>query len=309
MGVGFGDFRAVRDVSLGLRRGDLLGLVGPNGAGKTTLLRMCAGLLRPGRGEVHVAGRRLRAGDLDLMRRIGFTADVPGVYGKLTPRQFLGFVGRAYGIVGADLEERAAFWLEKLWLAEKADEAIGGLSRGMKQRMGLARTLLPGPDLVLLDEPASGLDPAGRVQFRKLLVMLREQGRALVVSSHILADMPEYCTHIGLMKKGRLLRYGTVDEVAADDGEGGGIASARYTLRLARHDDVLPAMKLLQAKDDTSDHERVAKSVEFVGPADDAAAAAMLQELVAAGVQVCGFGREAAGLEAAYLRAGLGEVD
>src|ERR1044072_4872725 len=123
-------------------------------------------------------------------------------------------------MVVSEVEERIDFWLERVWLTEKADQKIKGLSRGMRQRVGIARTLMPNPAVVLLDEPAAGPDPAGRVQFRKLLCELREQGKALIVSSHILSDMEEYCTHIAIMGHGNLMKFGTVREIAtgADTG-------------------------------------------------------------------------------------------
>jgi len=120
-------------------------------------------------------------------------------------RQFLQFVGKGYDLPPAEIRERSDFWLEKVWLTDKADQRIKGLSRGMRQRLGLARTLLPNPALILLDEPAAGLDPAGRVQFRQLLADLRDQGKTIIVSSHILADMDEYCTHIAIMTAGAIV--------------------------------------------------------------------------------------------------------
>jgi ABC-2 type transport system ATP-binding protein len=208
--VEFGAVAAVDDVTFSLRGGHLLGLIGPNGAGKTTLLRAVAGIHPLTRGRVRILGEPLAAGGGDdLLRHVGFTPDTPAVYEELTVRQFLRFIAKGYALGGREVDERIDFWLERVWLTEKADQRIKELSRGMRQRVGLARTLLPNPSVILLDEPAAGLDPAGRVQFRQLLSTLRDQGKALIVSSHILADMNEYCTHIGIMAKGRLIRFGT----------------------------------------------------------------------------------------------------
>src|SRR5213075_1610439 len=164
-----------------------------------------------------------------LLAHIGFTPDTPPVYEELTVRDYLRFIAKGYEILGREADERIDFWLEKVWLAEKASVKVRALSRGMRQRIGIARTLLPNPSIVLLDEPSAGLDPAGRVQFRQLLCNLRDQGKVLIVSSHNLLDMGEYCTHIGIMGKGQIVRYGTVAEIASS----GDASRCRYTIVLA----------------------------------------------------------------------------
>ncbi len=303
--VRFGPHVAVGGVSLSLGGGDLLGLIGPNGAGKTTLLRALCGLQPVTSGTVRLLGEVLTPERADLLAHLGFTSDTPPSYEGMTVRQFLRFVGLGYGLPDHEIDERIAFWLEKVWLAEKADAKIRHLSRGMRQRVGLARTLLPNPQLVVLDEPAAGLDPAGRVQFRQLLVDLRAQGKALVVSSHILADMADYCTHIGIMSAGRLVRQGTVDEVTATAAAGG---RCRYTLTLARP--VGNLASLLSAIDGVTDVAAERDRVTLLGPAEADAAAALLAELVAVRrLPVAGFVANPVNLEEAYLRAGVGQVD
>src|SRR5579884_888059 len=229
--VEFGPLVAVRGVSFSLRGGDLLGLIGPNGAGKTTLLRAAAGIQPLSRGQIRILGHDVGKGESEALAQLGFTPDTPVFYDSLTVREFLHFIALGYGLGRAEADERIAFWLEKVWLAEKANQKIKALSRGMRQRVGIARTLLPNPAVVLLDEPAAGLDPAGRVQFRQLLTDLRQQGKALIVSSHILADMEEYCTHVGIMAQGSMLKFGTVAQIAA---QGDGAGRCRYSLLLAR---------------------------------------------------------------------------
>src|SRR5258706_8985011 len=224
--VRFGALLAVRDVSFSLGGGTLLGLIGPNGAGKTTLLRTIAGLQPATRGTVEFLGERLSP---DSLYQIGFTPDVPPLYDELTVRQFMQFVGKGYDLPASAIRERSDFWLEKVWLTDKADQKIKGLSRGMKQRVGLARTLLPNPALIRLDEPASGLDPAGRVQFPQLLADLRDQGKTIIISSHILADIDEYCTHIAIMTAGAVQQFGTVRQITS----GQDSARRRYLITLA----------------------------------------------------------------------------
>ena len=309
--VRFGALEAVRDVSFSLRPGDLLGLIGPNGAGKTTLLRALAGLQPIDDGAVWVLGQRLVPGAAEVLRHVGFTPDTPPFYEQLTVRQFLEFIGRGYGLDRAELRERIDFWLEKVWLAEKADQKVKGLSRGMRQRLGIARTLLPNPAVILLDEPAGGLDPAGRVQFRQLLCDLRDQGKALVVSSHILSDMADYCTHIGIMGAGRMMQLGSVAEVAAgttgDAGAAGGAGRCRYTVLLARPVAAIGEALAAVAGVTGVRVERDRVVLEF--SSDRAGAAGLLAELVGSGLPVASFSPNTPGLEEAYLRSGIAQVD
>jgi ABC-2 type transport system ATP-binding protein len=300
--VTFGNLRAVREVGLNLRGGDLLGLIGPNGAGKTTLMRAIAGLQPTSAGSVSILGTPLER-DRDLVRHIGFTPDTPPLYEEMTVRQFLHFIGLGYDLSASEISERIDFWLEKIWLSEKANQKIKQLSRGMRQRVGIARTLLPNPNVILLDEPAAGLDPAGRAQFRQLLCNLREQGKALIVSSHILADMDEYCTHIGIMSAGKMIRMGTVAQVAqAAHGE-----RCRYTVVLARPVPQLANLvaAISQVSDVAADNGRLI--LEY--PSGHESAAALLAELMKLGLPVAGFGANAASLEEAYLRSHVGQVD
>jgi ABC-2 type transport system ATP-binding protein len=303
--VHFGAFAAVDGVSLTLRAGDLLGLIGPNGAGKTTLLRAMAGLQPMAAGQVNVLGEILQPG-APVMARIGFTPDTPPLYEEMNVRTFLRFIAKSYGLSNADVDAHISYWLERVWLAEKAEQKVKSLSRGMRQRLGLARTLLPNPSVVLLDEPAAGLDPAGRVQFRRLLCELRDQGKALVVSSHILADMAEYCTHIAIMECGSLKRCGTVAEITAPAADAHH-DRRRYHVTLARAmpdlRDAVTAIAGVGAVDANGDKF----TVEWGRTPEDAAR--LLAELVSRGLSVASFSPEPVDLEQAYLRAGVRQVD
>jgi len=302
--VQFGKVTAVRDLSLSVCGGQLVGLIGPNGAGKTTLLRALAGLQIPTCGHVRLMGQRLDPNRPDVMRYVGFTADTPVAYEELSVRDYLHFVAKGYNLDGIEAIERIGFWLEQVWLSEKATQKVKALSRGMRQRLGIARTLLPNPAVVLLDEPAAGLDPGGRVQFRQLLCSLREQGKALIVSSHILSDMAEYCTHIAMMAGGSIFRFGTVAQVAAASNDG---ARCGYTVVLARP--VASAGRDLSAIDGIRqvhvDGCRI--TLEYSVHAEDAAR--LLGQLVGLGLPVSSFAANSADLEEAYLKAGIGQVD
>jgi ABC-2 type transport system ATP-binding protein len=304
--VQFDKFTAVDDVSLALRGGNLLGLIGPNGAGKTTLLRALAGIQPLARGVVRVFDEPLTSSAQHLLRHVGFTPDTPGVYEELSVRDFLRFIAKGYELTGREADERIDFWLEKVWLSEKRDVRIKQLSRGMRQRIGIARTLLPNPSLVFLDEPSAGRIEAGRVQFRQLLVSLREQGKALIVSSHILLDMADYCTHIGIMSKGRLVRFGTVAEVASH-ATNGDATRCRYTIALAHPVAGLERLltEIVGVAHIAADGDRVV--LEYGATRD--AAAELLARLIGLKIPVAAFSPNAMGLEEAYLRTEIAQVD
>lgn len=303
--VAFDAFRAVDGVGLTLRAGDLLGLIGPNGAGKTTLLRALCGLQRMAAGRVSILDNPVGGRNRDFSRHVGFTPDTPPMYENMTVAAFMEFVARGYGIHPSLWDERIMFWLEKVWLKEKLMHKIRSLSRGMKQRLGIARTLLANPAVILLDEPAAGLDPAGRVQFRELLMSLRQQGKALIVSSHILADMGEYCSHIGIMSAGRMVKLGTVHEIA----HGMETTRRRYTVLLARaFTDTREVLDGIEGVTNVSVNE-AGDRVELDYESDKTAAAELLAALVGAGLPVAGFSMNAVDLEQVYLRTGIRQVD
>jgi ABC-2 type transport system ATP-binding protein len=301
--VRYGTFVAVNGVSLDLRGGELLGLIGPNGAGKTTLLRASAGLQPLAAGRVEVLGWDVFRYPERVGAHLGFTPDTPAVYDGLTVFQHLDFIGACYGLAAAERSERIDYWLERLWLRDKRGAKIKSLSRGMRQRLAVARTLISDPHVVLLDEPAAGLDPAGRIQFRRLLASLRDMGRALVISSHILADLAEYCTHIGIMERGRLLRCGTVAAVAG----AGGQERCRYHVRLAHALGDLAARLATLPDVRAVDADGARLTLEHAR--DPAAAAELLRRLIGAGLPVAEFRADAPDLEEAYLRSGIAQVD
>ena len=294
---------AVNSLDLRIESGQLLGLIGPNGAGKTTLLRALCGLQRPSSGRVLVHGQPLDH-DPQILRHIGFTPDTPPVYEQLTVRKFLRFIGRGYDLSPQETDERIDFWLDQLWLSGKADEKIKALSRGMKQRIGIARTMLPNPSIVLLDEPAAGLDPAGRAQFRRFLVSLREQGKAVLVSSHILADMDQYCSHIAIMSAGHLLRHGTMEAVAQGHQD---TQRCRYQITLCQP--VADIQQQLSAIEGvahiTVDRDRV--ELEYSSQREHACE--LLARLVSWKLPIAAFAPTALDLEEAYLKTGVKQVD
>ena len=202
---------AVNDLSLAVGAGDVCGLIGPNGAGKTTTMRAVSGLQEFTRGSVRVAGHELAREPDEMKRRLGFMPDFCPTYDQLTTAEFLEHFARAFDV--PDRARRITECLELTWLTDKRDALCEELSRGMKQRLVLAKTLLPDPQVLLLDEPASGLDPLGRIELRKMLLQLRDAGKAVLISSHILTELSGFCNKAAIMERGRLVKFGTIAEL------------------------------------------------------------------------------------------------
>jgi ABC-2 type transport system ATP-binding protein len=211
----YGDFVALDSLDLKLERGDLFGFIGPNGAGKTTTIRILATLLAPTWGEAYVCGYSVHTHPREIRRAIGYMPDVFGVYDDMQVGEYLEFFAAAYRIAGPARRRVAERSLELVDLGSKRDELVTSLSRGMTQRLGLARVLLHDPEVLLLDEPASGLDPRARIDMRNLLKRLQGMGKTILVSSHILPELADICNRVGIIEYGKLLACGGVQELLA----------------------------------------------------------------------------------------------
>src|SRR5438034_347005 len=206
----YGDLYALNRLSIKLERGDVYGFIGPNGAGKTTTMRILATLLNPTWGEATVCGYSIYNGAKEMRRSIGFILDFYGVYDDMKVIEYLEFFAAAYRIKGPQRRAKCEQVLELVDLGYKRDALVTSLSRGMNQRLGLARVLLHEPQVLLLDEPASGLDPRARIEMRGLLKELRSMGKTILVSSHILPELADICNKIGIIERGQLLFDGDV---------------------------------------------------------------------------------------------------
>jgi ABC-2 type transport system ATP-binding protein len=209
----YGELYALNRLNLTLQQGDVYGFIGPNGAGKTTTMRILATLLNPSWGEATVCGYSIYTGSKEIRRVIGYMPDFFGVYDDMKVVEYLEFFASAYRIKGAARRKICEEVLELVDLTYKRDALVTSLSRGMTQRLGLARTLLHDPQVLLLDEPASGLDPRARIEMRALLKELRNMGKTILVSSHILPELADICNKIGIIEQGCLLVNGEVSEV------------------------------------------------------------------------------------------------
>jgi ABC-2 type transport system ATP-binding protein len=207
----YGRMIALDNLNLSIEQGSIYGFIGPNGAGKTTTLRLLAGLLDPSSGEIRLMGQPQHKGN--AQRLVGYMPDVSGIYDDLRVWEHLDFFARCYGIGTAQRQRTVADLLDLVDLAAKRDAFVQSLSRGMQQRLSLAHALVHNPQVLLLDEPASGLDPRARVELRELLRTLRDMGKTILLSSHILSELAEICTEIGIIESGRMLVSGPVDAV------------------------------------------------------------------------------------------------
>ena len=287
--------RALSGLSLHVPRGSIYGFVGPNGAGKTTTMRILATLLAPDGGEAWVDGRPLTADPTAVRAKIGYMPDFFGVYDNLTVYEYLDFYAAAYGVPAAESRRTNVELLELVDLASKRDELVEGLSRGMKQRLGLARCLVHNPEVLLLDEPASGMDPRARYEMREIVKELQRMGKTVLISSHILLELAEMCTHIGIVQGGRLLREGPVDTILRS------LKGAR-AVRIGVLGDLTPAVEVLARQPGVGDVAELDGAVEATFAGDDAATAGLLRALVEAGVPVLHFAPAANSLEEIFMQ-------
>lgn len=209
----FKSLKAVDNLSFTVKEGDIFGFIGPNGAGKTTTIKMLATLLKPTEGYAEVGGYNILTQIDDVKRIIGYMPDFFGVYDDMKVWEYLDFFAAAYKIVRTKRPQIINDVLELTDLTSKRDDYVEALSRGMKQRLCLAKTLVHDPKILLLDEPASGLDPRARIELRELLKELRRMGKTILISSHILTELSDFCNTIGIIEKGGLVTFGEIEEI------------------------------------------------------------------------------------------------
>ena len=291
---------AVDSVDLTIAAGQVYGLIGPNGAGKTTLIRMLAAVEEPTIGEILIGGDRLDNRDrrTKLKRYIGFLPDDFPVYDNLNVWDYLEYFGRLYGLRGQRLRTRLYEVLDFVQLLPKRHSSIATLSRGMKQRLSLARTIIHEPILLLLDEPVSGLDPIARLEFRNLIRILQGAGMTVLISSHVLSDLAELCTAIGVMELGQLVASAPIDELYAQ--------FSRQILDIAtldRLDDLQAIVKADRRAIAWELHPTSRRiTIEFQG--DETDCADLLQAITCAGIPITEFRRDRESLEQIFLKLG-----
>jgi len=297
----YGDFFALESLDLKLEKGDLFGFIGPNGAGKTTTIRILSTLLAPTWGEAYVCGHSIYTHPREIRRSIGYMPDIFGVYDDMRVIEYLEFFAAAYRIDGAERRRVADRSLELVDLTVKRDELVTSLSRGMTQRLGLARVLLHDPQVLLLDEPASGLDPRARIEMRGLLKRLQGLGKTILVSSHILPELADICNRVGIIEYGRLLACGDVQDLLAQ-------VRGRPVIRVRVAGPPEPAASLLEHCPEADgvtvrDGEVVIRIAEGVTDHSQIAA-----RLVAAGHRLLSMREQEVNLETAFLELTKGSL-
>ncbi len=290
---------AVAGVDLEIAAGEIHGLVGPNGAGKTTTLKMLATVLEPTAGRAQVAGIDVVKEPDSVRRVIGYMPDSFGVYDDMKVWEYLDFFARCYGLPATRRRQMIGDLLELVDLADKRDAPVQALSRGMQQRLCLAHTLVHDPQVLLLDEPASGLDPRARVELRELLRELRALGKTIVISSHILPELEELCTSVTIIDHGRVLASGRVADIEARLRAG-----AVLKLRVLGDEAAIEAAAAFVRSDSgVAGVERFDDGwIEIAFTGDDEASAVLLASVVAAGHRVAIFSRAASDLEELFLQ-------
>jgi ABC-2 type transport system ATP-binding protein len=289
----FGRTKALDGLNLEVPPGAIYGLIGQNGAGKTTTIRVLATLLLPENGEFQVAGADgARAAD-EIRRLVGYMPDFFGVYEDLKVGEYLEFYAALYGLKSGEAEALRDSLLDLVDLGHKRDEYVETLSRGMQQRLCLARALIHDPQVLLLDEPASGLDPIARVEMREVLKELRQMGKTILISSHILTELADLCTHVGMMASGRMVREGTIAEVLW--------AAEHPGFQLRVLGDPGEAVRVLEGTRGVSAVAATGNHIRFHCEKGAEGAATAVAALVAAGIPVTGLAEMETSLEATFL--------
>ncbi len=299
--VDYEDITAVDDVSFEVEAGMVYGLIGPNGAGKTSIIRVIATLLQPTYGQVRLCDIDLVSEPLRALNHLGFMPDMPPLYDDLHVEEFLQLFASAYGLSGATRQKRIDELLDKVQLTEKRKTPAGELSRGMKQRLFLAKTLLHDPKVLLLDEPASGLDPRARLDLRDVIVELGSAGKAVVVSSHILSEMADFCNSVGIMERGKMLLSGRIDDILKQLRPG-----LLVRVRLLAADDRLGPLLVAHPAVNEVETDGAQSTFKLAGDAE--VAANLLRELIQKEFRVTEFREMTSNLQDIFLQVSTGRV-
>lgn len=290
----FGKFTALNSLSMNITNNSIFGFVGPNGAGKTTTMKIMAGLLKADSGNIYINGEDVLKNPQKIREKIGYMPDFFGVYDDLKVTEYMDFYAGTYYIPYADRPSLIDSLLEIVDLSDKKDAYVDSLSRGMKQRLCLARSLIHDPNLIILDEPASGLDPRARVEMKEVLKQLKEMGKTIIVSSHILPELAEMCSEIGIIDHGQLVTQGTVNEIMNK------IHKNRIVrVKTSSAKDTL--IRLLKEQTKVGEITENADNIEFVFNGNDNDLTSILRNIIMNGIPVFSFGEAEGNLEEIFM--------
>lgn len=290
----YGKFPALNGLNLEIDKGELFGFVGPNGAGKTTTMRIISGLLEADSGSVSIDGISSRKEMHKIKEKIGYVPDFFGVYDNLKVKEYMEFYGSIYGIEGKKARDRIYELLELVNLKEQADNYVDVLSRGMKQRLCLARCLIHNPEVLILDEPGSGLDPMARFEMKEILIHVNDMGKTIIISSHILPELSQMCSTIGIIQNGSMVLKGTVDEIIHHMN-----TSNPFILKVLEGQE--GAVRALKKNPLVENISIKGSSISIGFKGDDEEAAALLCDLVDSGAMISSFGRQEGTLESLFI--------
>jgi len=297
----FGEFTALDNLSISLDRGQILGFIGPNGAGKTTAIKILVGVMRPTSGSARIAGADCVRDARRIKHLVGYMPDVFGSYDNMRVREYLDFFGAAFGIPRRDRTKRIAEVLDTTGSNYMQDRYVESLSHGMKQRVGVARTMLHNPEVLILDEPANGLDPQARIEMRELLLRLADMGKTLIVTSHILPELARICNRVAIITQGKLRAFGTLDDIMRELRQ-----QRTFEVQVANARQVADVGGVLRSTLDAPEQSTVVEAtteglVRFETRRSDAELAAILARLVEARVAIAQFREVPKDLEDAFL--------
>ena len=291
----YGSFTAVNHLTLHIPEGDLFGFVGPNGAGKTTTIRIVCGLLKASGGTVRIGGTQSPMGSKKMKRLIGYVPDFFGVYDNLKVREYMDMYGSMYGMSSRDIAKLTNDLLELVNLSDKKEVYVDTLSRGMKQRLCVARALLHNPKLLILDEPSSGLDPRARVEMKELLKNLHSMGKTIVISSHILSELSEMCNSIGIMNHGQLVTAGRIEDIMQQ-------ISGGTRIHISVVSEMEPAIRMLKEQAGVTVESVRENELIITHSGTDEEICTLIGRLIQNNVILTGFHREEGNLESLFMQ-------
>ncbi len=291
----YGKSIALDHLNLEIKREEIFGFVGPNGAGKTTTMRIVSGLLKADSGEVHVDGVDAGTNNKGLKSKIGYMPDFFGVYDNLKAMEYMEFYASIYGIVGNKAKKLCLELMDLVRLSDRADSYVDEMSRGMKQRLCLARSLVHNPELLILDEPASGLDPRARVEMKEILKELHNRGKTILISSHILPELSQMCSHIGIIEKGKMVVTGTVEDILSARG-----AASPIVMRFTANQD--KAVEVLKQDSLVQNITICDNSISILFKGNETEEADILAAMIQNGAMLSSFAREESNLESLFMQ-------